>query len=116
MQSLIKTKALQQQTLAYIDFLQNELFYEAHEALEEIWFDLRFETCNDVRLVRAYINAAVSFELVKRGREKSGLKPWGFFQKNLHHFDEAPAHHQDFYQMIHHKILATQEKLNCFQT
>lgn len=116
MNSLIKTNELKQQTKVYLDFLDNDLFYEGHEALEELWFPNRFaKEDNEVKVIRAYINAAVSFELVKRGREKSGLKPWGFFQKNLNLIEQTPKDHQQFYQNIYDKIIQTKERLNVFQ-
>lgn len=115
MKTLINLKDLSQQTLTYQELLLNNLFFEAHETLEELWFPLRFEKNDEIRLIRAYINAAVSFELVKRGREKSGLKPWSFFQKNKNLIHNTPIEHQDFYQKIVLSIMQTQKRLNCFQ-
>jgi hypothetical protein len=112
--SLIDTKALKKQHDVYLECLHKNLFYEAHEALEEIWFPLRFEKDEEVRLVRAYINAAVSFELVKRGREKAGLKPWSFFNRYAPLIEKVPLEHQKIYQNIYDHILMTQKRLNCF--
>jgi len=115
MQTLIDYEQLSQQTAIYKDLLTNDLFFEAHETLEELWFPLRFEKDDEVRLIRAYINAAVSFELVKRGREKSGLKPWGFFTKHFHLIHEVESKHQSFYEEIYEHILKTQKRLACFR-
>ena len=115
MKTLIIFEHLVKQTDVYIDFLSNDLFYEGHEALEELWFPLRFEKDDEVRLIRAYINAAVSFELVKRGREKSGLKPWGFYHKNKHLLANVPANHLPYYEKIVAHILQTQNRLACFK-
>ena len=56
--------------------LDAEEFYDAHEALEEVWFPRRFENSDEVRLLKGFINASVSFELRKRGREKQSKKVW----------------------------------------
>ena len=91
-------------------------FYEAHETLEELWFPLRFEKDDEVRLIRAYINAAVIFELVKRGREKSGLKPWGFFNKYKHLIELVKPEHKTFYEEIEERIFTTQKRKACFKS
>lgn len=116
MKTLINFEQLAKQADTYMDQLSHNLFYEAHESLEALWFPLRFEKDSELRLIRAYINAAVSFELVKRGREKSGLKPWGFFHKNLHLIEEVEAKHRSYYEKIYHHIIITQERLGCFKS
>lgn len=115
MHSHILKDQLYTQTHIYVELLENGLYFEAHEALEVLWFPKRFVKDDEIRLIRAYINAAVSFELVLRGRENSALKPWGFFLKNQELFSQVSLEHQPLYQSIHNKILQTQKKLNCFQ-
>jgi hypothetical protein len=56
--------------------LREERFYDAHEVLEELWFPRRFEDNNEIKLLKGFINAAVSFELFKRGRRKQSKKVW----------------------------------------
>ncbi len=56
--------------------IDEKRYYDAHEALEEIWFPRRFEENNEVKLLKGFINAAVSFELIKRSREKPSKKAW----------------------------------------
>ena len=56
--------------------IEEERFYDAHEALEELWFPRRFENSNEVMYLKGLINAAVSFELMKRGRAKQSKKVW----------------------------------------
>jgi len=41
-------------------------FYDAHEVLEELWFPQRFNASNEVKLIKGFINAAVSLELLKK--------------------------------------------------
>ena len=113
--SLIDIESLQQQKESYLKQLKDDLFYEAHETLEDLWFPLRFEKDDEVRLIRAYINAAVSFELVKRGREKSGLKPWGFFNRYKHLIEEVVPEHKTLYEEIEEYIFTTQKRMSCFK-
>ncbi len=61
--------------------LDEERFYDAHEALEEVWFPRRFEDDNEMKLVKGFINAAVSFELSKRGRPDPAARAWKNYEK-----------------------------------
>jgi hypothetical protein len=56
--------------------LDEQRFYDAHEALEEVWFPRRFEKSDEINLLKGFINASVSFELYKRGREIQSKKVW----------------------------------------
>lgn len=72
-------KALENFTLS----LNEERFYDAHEDLEEIWFPRRFEESDEVKLLKGFINAAVSFELIKKGRIDASKKVWKNYLKYL---------------------------------
>ncbi len=61
--------------------LDEERFYDAHEALEEIWFPRRYENDLEIKLLKGFINAAVSFELTKRGRPDPATRVWGNYEK-----------------------------------
>jgi len=61
--------------------LEEQRFYDAHESLEELWFPLRFEDNAEVKLLKGFINATVSFELYKRGREKQSKRVWQNYLK-----------------------------------
>jgi predicted metal-dependent hydrolase len=52
---------------AYIKLLDEEKYFEAHEALEEAWHPLRKSDHALKNLVKGIINAAISFEHLKRG-------------------------------------------------
>jgi len=60
----------------FVKCLEEERFYDAHEALEEVWFPRRFEESNEVKLLKGFINASVSFELFKKGRLVQSKKVW----------------------------------------
>jgi hypothetical protein len=65
----------------YKNMLLEKQFYEAHEKLEEYWFPRRKEKSRRVLIVKGFINAAVAFELKKRGRQESALKVWLTYKK-----------------------------------
>ena len=74
---MITHKHLNNFTLA----LNEERFYDAHEVLENIWFPNRFVSSNEVKLLKGFINAAVSFELIKKGRPIPAQKAWMTYLK-----------------------------------
>ena len=65
----------------FISLLDEQRFYEAHEVIEEVWFDNRFLDCNEVRLQKGLINAAVSFELLKKGKISQSKKVYKTYLK-----------------------------------
>ncbi|MBL0709354.1 MAG: DUF309 domain-containing protein [Sulfurimonas sp.] len=65
----------------FIECLEQHRYFDAHEALEVIWFPRRFEDDNEMKLLKGFINAAVSFELKKRGREEASKRVWKNYLK-----------------------------------
>lgn len=61
--------------------IKEELFFEAHETLESIWYPRRFESSNEVKLIKGLINACVCLELFKRDKVDSGKKVWKIYLK-----------------------------------
>ena len=85
----VQQKALEQEK-EYNDLIDefivciNEAkYYDAHETLEKIWFPRRFEEDDEMKLIKGFINGAVSFELIKRGRPKSFEKVWETYEKYI---------------------------------
>ena len=66
---------------AFKKCLREERFYDAHEVLEELWFPRRFEASSEVKLLKGFINAAVSFELSKKGKIPQSKKVWQNYLK-----------------------------------
>jgi hypothetical protein len=92
--------------------LDEERFYDAHEALEALWFPRRFEKNAEILLQKGLINAAVSFELHKRGRSKQSKKVWANYLKYRQFlFKVEPTHLNDYYQLSR-KVEALQKKLH----
>ena len=61
--------------------IDEKRYYDAHEAVEELWFPRRFEDNNEIKLLKGFINAAVCFELIKKKREKPSQKAWATYIK-----------------------------------
>lgn len=66
---------------AFLAYLREERYYDAHEVIEDIWFPVRFTKTPEVLLLKGLINASVSFELHKRGRAHKAPGPWGVYMK-----------------------------------
>ena len=83
--------------------IDEERFYDAHEALEVLWFPRRFENSNEMMYLKGLINAAVSFELLKRGRVKQSKKVWMNYLKYRQLFFKTDSLHlNDLHQLSRH--------------
>jgi hypothetical protein len=65
----------------YLLCIKEERYFDAHEKLEELWFPRRYEKNNEINLLKGFINAAVSFELLKRNRPIASKKAWNTYLK-----------------------------------
>jgi len=84
----------------YKTCLQNQQYYEAHEVLEELWFPKRFEDSAEIKLLKGLINAAVSFELRKKGRLPQSKKVWQNYLKYRQYLYKVDSKHlNDYYQL-----------------
>jgi hypothetical protein len=72
---------MKQQIDKFVTCIEQQRFFEAHEMLEEVWFPRRFEHNAEVQLLKGFINAAVSFELHKRGRQPQSKRVWANYLK-----------------------------------
>ena len=81
--------------------INEQRYYDAHEALEEIWFPRRFDkTCNEVKLLKGFINAAVSFELNKLSKIEQGKKVWiNYLKYRQLIFKVDSPHLNEYYQL-----------------
>ncbi|MDX9814030.1 MAG: DUF309 domain-containing protein [Sulfurimonas sp.] len=73
----------------FIANLRASNFYEAHEDLEDVWFPRRFEQDSKTKLLRCLINAAVSFELMKKGKDEPSKRVWQNYLKYKEFIDEV---------------------------
>ncbi len=65
----------------YKILIDKQNFFEAHEILEEFWFPRRKEKDDLTLIIKGFINAAVAFELKKRGRVEKSLQVWQSYKK-----------------------------------
>ena len=84
----------------FISQISEHEFFDAHETLEELWFEQRFEKNSRIRLLRALINGAVSLELTKRLRPEPSLRVWKYFLNNIYLVDEIYVDERDMFKSI----------------
>ncbi|MDD5400617.1 MAG: DUF309 domain-containing protein [Sulfurimonas sp.] len=91
----------------FIQNLRDEKFYDAHEDLEAIWFTRRFEESDEIKLLKGFINASVSFELLKKGKAEPSQRVWKNYLKyrDLIHSVNSP------YIDKYHQIIEEIEKI-----
>jgi len=54
--------------VAYLEMMEKQEYFEAHEVLEGVWYPMRKKRDDLANLLRGLINAAVAFEHLKRGK------------------------------------------------
>lgn len=65
---------LQEALTNYLELLQKERYFDAHEVLEEAWHPLRLSKDRLKDPIRGLINAAIAFEHIKRDTESGYTK------------------------------------------
>jgi len=85
---------------SFIKSLHDQRFYDAHEDLEKVWFPRRFEDNNEMKLLKGFINASVSFELIKKGRLESSNKVWKNYLKYRQLLYKVESLHLNKYHFI----------------
>ena len=98
----------------FISQVSEEKFYDAHESLEAIWFPRRFEDNDEMKLLKGFINAAVSFELIKRGRYESSKRVWKSYLKYRPLLYKVQSPHLNKYHFIARHIEAMKNNKNTF--
>lgn len=86
-------------------------YYDAHEALEEIWFPRRLEDDSEIKLLKGFINAAVSFELIKRGRRASSDRVWENYEKYSVLLGSFESEHNSSYAALSRLMEETRAEL-----
>ena len=96
----------------FILALDEKRFYDAHEVLEKLWFPNRFVKTNEVLLLKGFINASVSFELIKKGKEKASQIPWKTYLKYKTLLFETTSTKEDIYNKISLHIEKTRKNIS----
>jgi len=55
----------------FIEYINKELYFQAHEILEDIWHIAKRVNHPQTLLIKGLINASISFEHIKRNRVNS---------------------------------------------
>ena len=84
----------------FIHNIQSGNFYEAHEDLESLWYPRRFEQSDEVKLLKGFINASVSFELAKKGKTEQAKKVWQTYLKYETLLENIDSPHTPTYRHI----------------
>ena len=74
----------------YKELIMEERFFEAHEVFEEFWFPRRRDRDSLSLIIKGFINAAVAFELKKRGRDRNSIKVWQTYRKFMLILEREP--------------------------
>jgi len=88
----------------FILSLNEQRYYDAHSYLEEIWFPRRFEDNNEIKLLKGFINASVSFELYKRGKFMQSKNIWRNYLKYRQLLYKTDSLYKNRYQAISRDI------------
>ena len=88
----------------FIYCLNNGEYYDAHEVLEVIWFPRRFEDNDEIKLLKGFINASVSFELERKNRLEASKKVWKNYLKYIPLLDKVKSVHLNKYHDIAKEI------------
>jgi predicted metal-dependent hydrolase len=92
--------------LRYLELLDHEAFFEAHEALEVVWYPLRRSTHPAKDLLRGLINGAIAFEHIRRNRAHAQRKARtviGAYERHKH-LASQPSMHRALYIQACEKI------------
>ena len=84
----------------FIQNLRNKNFYDAHEDLEVLWYERRFEKSDEVMFLKGLINASVCFELYKKGKIEQAKKVWNNYLKYKDLLKEIDSAHKEKYLLI----------------
>ncbi|QFR48285.1 DUF309 domain-containing protein [Sulfurimonas lithotrophica] len=96
----------------FVNSLKQKDFYNAHEVLEKIWYPNRFKNSNEIKLLKGFINAAVSFELIKRGRKNQSKTPWKTYLKYRQLLFKLNSKQQNIYYLISLEIEKSKKDFN----
>lgn len=99
----------------YKELILQKEYFKAHESLETLWFWRRFEDNEEIKVLKGFINAAVSFELIKRKKLSQSKKVWRNYLKyrtkiffSLEEHKRAKYYELSrFVEKHHHSLLTT---------
>lgn len=93
-----------------ISEISEHKFFDAHETLESIWYERRFEKSNEIKLIKGLINATVSLELLKKGKEDAAKKIWKVYLKYRPLLYKTSSAHLNSYHKIARHVESIKNK------
>lgn len=102
----------------YLQLLDEEEYFEAHEVMEEAWHPLRLKEHPIANLAKGLINAAITFEHIKRNRKNVKQKAKKVIvsyerhkhlcQENIQHFTlfQEACYKVEALKIVHKEILS----------
>lgn len=98
--------------IEYLKLLEEEAYFEAHEVMEEAWHPLRLKKHPLANLAKGYINAAITFEHIKRDRKnvkEKAKKVLASYERHKHLCLEEIEYY-DLFKLCEEKIEALRQK------
>jgi len=80
--------------------IEQQKFYEAHEALEEVWFPIRKKKSDCSLVLKGFINGAVSLELNKRARLQPSKNVYQTYMKYTNNSRIDKTQNKDKFQNL----------------
>lgn len=84
----------------YCQHIKNEDYFEAHEALEPLWLEIKERDYDASLPLKALINAAIAFEHIKRAKPNAKINASNVYKGYTKHKEEVASSYHDIYQLI----------------
>ena len=87
----------------YLELLDKEEYFEAHDVMEEAWHPLRLKKHPLANLAKGFINGAITFEHIKRNRKNvkgKAQKVIASYERHKHMCVEGIEHYKLFEQAM----------------
>ncbi|MCF6243499.1 MAG: DUF309 domain-containing protein [Sulfurovum sp.] len=96
----------------YLKLLDEEAYFEAHEAMEEAWHPLRLKKHPLANLTKGFINAAIGFEHIKRDSKNAHKKAKRVMESYDRYIDlcKEGINHYTLFKEAKEKIETLKEK------
>jgi predicted metal-dependent hydrolase len=94
----------------FLQDIDDRNYFKAHEVLEETWRQMKVMDKKRSYIYKAFINAAVSFELYRRGRAAQSLKIWKIYEKYRPLIEEMDRESRERYKAVSFKIELHKER------
>ncbi len=103
---LVMNEDLEGALKVYLELLDTEEYFEAHEVLEEAWHPLRLKKHPLANLAKGFINGAIAFEHIKRDSKDAHKKAKRVMESYERHIYlcSSEIEHFALFEKAKHKI------------